>query len=137
MVNESLAVLEKGKEMVSGIICLDASRLRILDIVLARPELIPDTVFLFSLPAVDNSTSLIKRGRELVEELKSHVIEAFSRDPRGGHEGKGLGNSEIERLAGLEISLDRPPSKKQEHWLTWTIVQRLLARSGPCTNNQI
>ncbi|MCA9465740.1 MAG: hypothetical protein KC643_09905 [Nitrospira sp.] len=68
-----------------------------------------------------------KRGIELIEELKNHVLNIISRDPRGARGAEGLQNVEIERLAGLEIPLDRPPKKKQEHWLTWTIVQRLVA----------
>jgi hypothetical protein len=75
---------------------------------------------------MDDSPTMIK-GRRLITELKSHVIETLSKDPRGQSNGEGLGNSEIERLAGLEVPLNRPPSKKQEHWLTWTIVQRLVA----------
>ncbi|WP_447964070.1 hypothetical protein [Nitrospira sp. Ecomares 2.1] len=74
-----------------------------------------------------DDSSVVERGRNLIKDLKSHVIDTFSKDPRGRLQGEGLGNSEIEKLAGLEIPLDRPPSKKQEHWLTWTIVQRLVA----------
>lgn len=70
---------------------------------------------------------LVRKGEALIGELKSHVIQALAHDPRGHHGGEGLGNVEIERLAGLEVPLDRPPSKRQEHWLTWTIVQRLVA----------
>jgi hypothetical protein len=69
----------------------------------------------------------ILRGRNLIEELKSHVVATFSQDPRGGFDAERLGNSEVERLAGLEVPLERPPSRKQEHWLTGTIVQRLVA----------
>ena len=68
-----------------------------------------------------------RRGQELISALKHQVLNAFSRDPRGQPNGGGLGNSEIESMAGLDIPLDRPPKKKQEHWLTWTIVQRLVA----------
>ena len=68
-----------------------------------------------------------KKGMELIEELKKHVILTLSSDPRGGSEGEGLGNAEIERMAGLGVPLERPQNKKQEHWLTWTIIQRLVA----------
>lgn len=72
-------------------------------------------------------SDLEQKGRELVSELKKQVLNALAKDPAGNPGGSGLGNAEIERLAGLEIPLDRPPKKKQEHWLTWTIVQRLVA----------
>lgn len=62
-----------------------------------------------------------------MDALKKQVLDALASDPDGRPSGQGLGNSEIERLSGLEIPLDRPPKKKQEHWLTWTIVQRLVA----------
>jgi hypothetical protein len=68
-----------------------------------------------------------ERGKKLIEELKIQVLNALAKDPAGHPNGNGLGNSEIERLAGLEIPLDRPPQAKQEHWLTWTIIQRLVA----------
>lgn len=48
----------------------------------------------------------ILRGRNLIEELKSHVVATFSQDPRGAFDAEGLGNSEIERLAGLEVPLE-------------------------------
>lgn len=76
---------------------------------------------------MSTTNDLLRKGEELIEELKRHVVETMSHDPRGQQGGEGLGNVEIERLAGLEIPLDRPPSKSQEHWLTWTVVQRLVA----------
>ena len=69
----------------------------------------------------------VHKATELIEELKDHVLKTMSSDPRGQQGGEGLGNVEIERLADLEIPLDRPPDRSQEHWLTWTIVQRLVA----------
>lgn len=76
---------------------------------------------------MSNTGNGLRTGEELIAELKRHVIQSMSRDPRGQQGGEGLGNVEIERLAGLEVPLDRPPNKSQEHWLTWTIVQRLVA----------
>lgn len=68
-----------------------------------------------------------QRGYDLIEELKQQVLETLRHDPAGHPNGNGMGNSEIEKLGGLEIPLDRPSGRKQEHWLTWTIVQRLVA----------
>lgn len=73
------------------------------------------------------SEQLEERGRVLIEQLKQQVLGALTLDEHGLPGGKGLGNAEIERFAGLEVPLDRPPNKKQEHWLTWTIIQRLAA----------
>ena len=70
---------------------------------------------------------LHRRGHDLINGLKDQVLNALAYDPRGRVNGDGLGNSEIEEIAGLAIPLDRPPKQKQEHWLTWTIVQRLVA----------
>jgi hypothetical protein len=68
-----------------------------------------------------------KHGRALIAELKEHVLTTLSRDPRGSNNGPGLGVIEIERLCGLGIELDRASERKQEHWITWTILQRLVA----------
>ena len=68
-----------------------------------------------------------KRGQALIAELKEHVLKTLSRDPRGLSDGPGLGAIEIERLCGLGIQLDRASERKQEHWITWTILQRLVA----------
>ena len=68
-----------------------------------------------------------KRGHALIAELKEHILTAFSRDPRGSSDGPGLGTIEIERLCGLGIQLDRASERKQEHWITWTILQSLAA----------
>lgn len=76
---------------------------------------------------MDEANDLSRKGEELIEELKRHIVKTLAQDPSGQHGGEGLGNVEIEHLSGLEIPLDRPPGKSQEHWLTWTIVQRLVA----------
>jgi len=68
-----------------------------------------------------------KRGHVLIDELKEHVLTTFSRDPRGSSNGPGLATIDIERLSGLGIQLDRASERKQEHWITWTILQRLVA----------
>ena len=68
-----------------------------------------------------------KRGHALIDELKEHVMKAFTRDPRGSSNGPGLGTIEIERLCGIGVQLDRASERKQEHWITWTILQRLVA----------
>jgi len=68
-----------------------------------------------------------KRGHALIDELKEHVLTTLSRDPRGSSNGTGLGTIEIERLGGLGVQLDRASERKQEHWITWTILQRLVA----------
>jgi hypothetical protein len=68
-----------------------------------------------------------KHGQALIGELKEHVLTGFSRDPRGSINGPGLGTIEIERLCGLGIELDRASERKQEHWIVWTILQRLIA----------
>ena len=70
---------------------------------------------------------LQKRGHALIDELKEHVLTTLSRDPRSASDGPGLGAIEIERLCGLGIELDRASERKQEHWITWTILQRLVA----------
>ena len=70
---------------------------------------------------------LQKRGHALIDELKEHVLTTLSRDPRGSSDGPGLGAIEVERLCGLGIELDRASERKQEHWITWTILQRLVA----------
>jgi len=67
-----------------------------------------------------------KRGHALLNELKEHVLTALSRDPRGTSDGPGLGAIELERLCGLGIELDRASERKQEHWITWTILQGLV-----------
>jgi hypothetical protein len=68
-----------------------------------------------------------KRGHTLIDQLKEHVLMVFFRDPRGSNNGPGLSTIEIERLSGLGIQLDRASERKQEHWITWTILQRLVA----------
>ena len=68
-----------------------------------------------------------KRGHALIDELKEHILTTFSRDPRGSSNGSGLSAIEIERLCGLGIQLDRASERKQEHWITWTILQSLVA----------
>ena len=68
-----------------------------------------------------------KRGHALIDELKGHVLAAICRDPRGSSDGPGLSAIEIERFCGLGIQLDRASERKQEHWITWTILQRLVA----------
>ena len=70
---------------------------------------------------------LQKRGQALIAELKEHVLKTLSRDPRGSSDGPCLSAIEIERLCGLGIPLDRASERKQEHWITWTILQRLVA----------
>ena len=58
------------------------------------------------------SDDLQKKGGHLLNELKAQVVNALASDPSGRPQGSGLGNSEIERLAGLQIPLDRPATKE-------------------------
>lgn len=60
-------------------------------------------------------------GASLVHALKDHVLHTMQSDPTCHPEGRGLGNVELERLCGLELSL---PS--QDHYLTYSILQALI-----------
>lgn len=61
------------------------------------------------------------RGSEVVTLLKEHVLAAMRSEPQCAAGSRGLGNIEIEEIAGLALRL---PS--QDHYLTYSILHALI-----------
>jgi hypothetical protein len=61
-------------------------------------------------------------GRELIARCKVHVPRTMASLPECQSDQNGLGNAEIERAAGFDMSLP-----EQDHWFTWSLLQNLVA----------
>ncbi len=60
-------------------------------------------------------------GSALIERLKTHVIDSMKPNEECSPTGRGLGNIDIETVAGLALNLDA-----QDHYLTYSILHALI-----------
>ena len=63
----------------------------------------------------------MSRGRELIDQLKDHVLATMRSLPECAPGGEGARRSEIEKLADIDLKVSRSSG-----WLAWTLLERLI-----------